>query len=54
MNKSYSMFSWAPVAHACCPSYSGDRDQEDLSLMPAQVNSLQDPISKKKITKKGW
>jgi hypothetical protein len=22
-------FSWAPVSHACNPSYSGSRDQED-------------------------
>jgi hypothetical protein len=27
--------SWAPVAHACNPSYSGDRDQEDCSSKPA-------------------
>jgi hypothetical protein len=29
-----------PVAHACNPSYSGGRDQEDCSLKPAQENSL--------------
>jgi hypothetical protein len=29
----------APVAHACNPSYSGSRDQEDLGLRPAQANS---------------
>jgi hypothetical protein len=23
-------FDWAPVAHTCNPSDSGDRDQEDL------------------------
>jgi hypothetical protein len=34
------------TAHACNPSYSGGRDQEDHSLKPAQANSLQDPISK--------
>jgi hypothetical protein len=34
------------VAHACNPSYSGGRDQEDLSLRPAQANGSQDPISK--------
>jgi hypothetical protein len=27
--------SWAPVAHACNPSHSGGRDQEDHSLKPA-------------------
>jgi hypothetical protein len=44
------------VAHACNPSYSGGRGQEDLSLRPAQTSSLRDPISKKKkkIMKKGW
>jgi hypothetical protein len=44
--------SQVPVAHACNPSYSGDRDQEDHGLKPAQANSSQDPISKKPITKK--
>jgi hypothetical protein len=43
------------VAQACNPIYSGDRDQEDLSLKPARGNSSQDLISKKKkkITKMG-
>jgi hypothetical protein len=27
------------VAHACNPSYSGGRDQEDRSSKPAQANS---------------
>jgi hypothetical protein len=27
------------VAHACNPSYSGGRDQEDQGLNPAQANS---------------
>jgi hypothetical protein len=40
------------VAHACNPSYSGGRDQEDHSSKPAQANSLQDPISKLPITKR--
>jgi hypothetical protein len=35
-----------PVAHACNPSYSGGRDQEDGSSKPAQVNSSCDPILK--------
>jgi hypothetical protein len=42
----------APVAHACNPSYSGDSDQEDHGLKPAQANSSRDPIWKKPITKK--
>jgi hypothetical protein len=43
-----------PVAHAFNPSYPGGRDQEDHSLKPAQANSSQHPIlKKKKITKKG-
>jgi hypothetical protein len=43
------------VVHACNPSYSGGRDQEDHCLKPAQANSLKDPISKIPITKnKRW
>jgi hypothetical protein len=45
---------WVPVAHACNPSYSGGRDQEDHVLKPAWANNSQDPISKKPITKKGY
>jgi hypothetical protein len=45
--------SWAPVVRAYNPSYSGGRDQEDCHSKPAQANSLQDPISKTPITKKG-
>jgi hypothetical protein len=41
------------VAHACNPSYSGGRDQEDHGSKSAQVNSLQDHISKKTHHKKG-
>jgi hypothetical protein len=37
----------ALMGHACNPSYSGGRDQEDRGLKPAQANSWQDPISKK-------
>jgi hypothetical protein len=40
------------VAHACDPSYSGGRDQEDGGSKPAQANSSLDPILKKPITKK--
>jgi hypothetical protein len=39
------------VAHACNPSYSGGRDQEDHSSKPAWANRLQDAILKKPITK---
>jgi hypothetical protein len=39
------------VAHACNPSYSGGRNQEDHSSKPAWGNSSQDPISKNPITK---
>jgi hypothetical protein len=41
----------APVAHACNPSYSGGRDQEDCSLKPAWANSSQDPILKSPVSK---
>jgi hypothetical protein len=34
------------MAHACNPSYSGGRDQEDRGSKPAWANSSQDPISK--------
>jgi hypothetical protein len=42
----------ALVAHACNPSYSGGRDQEDCGSKPAWENSSKDPISKKPFTKK--
>jgi hypothetical protein len=42
------------VNNACNLSYSGGRDQEDRRLKSALANSLQNPISKKAITKKGW
>jgi hypothetical protein len=41
------------VAHAYNPSYSGARDQEDLSSKPAQANSSRDSILKILITKIG-
>jgi hypothetical protein len=41
------------IFNPCNPSYSGGRDQEDCSSKPAQSNSLQDPISKKPVTKIG-
>jgi hypothetical protein len=42
------------VAHTCNPGHSGGREQENHSSKPAQANSSQNSISKKKkITKKG-
>jgi hypothetical protein len=51
IRKKYQV-SWAPVAHACNPSYSGGRDWEDCVSKPAPANTLQDSISKKPFTKK--
>jgi hypothetical protein len=43
------------VTHECNPNYSGDKDQEDHGLKPAQTNSLQDPVLEKILHKeKGW
>jgi hypothetical protein len=44
------------VNHSCNPSYSGGRDQENLSSKPPWANTLQDPISGKAHHKKsgGW
>jgi hypothetical protein len=41
------------VAHACNPTYSGGRDQEDLGLKPAQANSSSRPYLEKLFTKIG-
>jgi hypothetical protein len=40
------------VAHACNPSYSGDRDQEDCSSKPAWANSFVRFYLKKTLCKK--
>jgi hypothetical protein len=41
------------VSHACNPSYSGGRDQEDHGSKPAWANGSQDPIpTKNKISQK--
>jgi hypothetical protein len=40
------------VAHACNPSYSGGKDQEDRGTKPARENSLRDPILKNPSEKK--
>jgi hypothetical protein len=42
------------VAHACNPSYTGGRDQEDLGSKPAWANSLRDPIWKTPNQKQVW
>jgi hypothetical protein len=45
--------SWVLVAHTCNPSYSRGRDQEDsCSSQHGQI--VQEPMSKKPFTKKGW
>jgi hypothetical protein len=45
--------SRVPVVHACNPSYSGGRDQKDLSLKPAWANSSTKPHPKQTHHKKG-
>jgi hypothetical protein len=40
------------VAQTCNPNYSGDRDKEHGSSMPAQTNSLRAPSSKNKSQKR--
>jgi hypothetical protein len=40
------------VDHACNPSYSGGRYQEDCGSKPARENSSQNPILKKPFTKR--
>jgi hypothetical protein len=52
-SKCFTNFSQAPVAHACNPSYSGGRHQEDHSLKPAQGNGYTRPYLKKFFTKIG-
>jgi hypothetical protein len=49
--KSWS--SWAPVAHAYNPSYSGGKDQEDLGSKLAWANSSTSPYLQKPYTKIG-
>jgi hypothetical protein len=43
---------WTLVAHACNPSYSEERDQEDCVSKPTRANSSQDLMSKIPNTKK--
>jgi hypothetical protein len=54
MLKSKLRESQEPKAHACNSNYPEGRDQEDRGSKSTQKNSLQDPILKKKIRKKGW
>jgi hypothetical protein len=46
MSSSNFHFSQVLVAHACNPSYSEGRDQEDQGPKPIQANSSRDPILK--------
>jgi hypothetical protein len=41
------------VAHACNPSYSGGRDQEDRGSKPAQANNSTRPYLEKPFRKIG-
>jgi hypothetical protein len=41
------------MAHACNPSYSGDRYKEDHSSKPTYANSSTGPYLKKALHKKG-
>jgi hypothetical protein len=43
--------SWAPVAHACNPSYSGGGEQEDHGLKPTWVNKFTRSYLEKPFTK---
>jgi hypothetical protein len=43
------------MAHACNPSYSGGRDQEDPGSKPVRANSLKKTYLKNtQYKKKGW
>jgi hypothetical protein len=41
------------TAHACNPSYSGSREQEDRGSKPVPANCFRDPISKNPVQKRG-
>jgi hypothetical protein len=43
----------APVAHACNPSYSGGRDQENHSSKPAK-QIVRKILSQKNLSQKKW
>jgi hypothetical protein len=45
-----NLLSWALVAHACNPSYSGDRDEEDRALKSVwavETLSQKNPLQKR-------
>jgi hypothetical protein len=48
-----SRHRWALVIHACNPSYSGGRDQQDRGLKPAVGKWLTRPYLKNTQHKKG-
>jgi hypothetical protein len=50
----FIIYSLAPVAHTCNPSYPGGKDHEDHGSKPARANSSRHPILKIPNTKKGW
>jgi hypothetical protein len=45
--------SWVLVAHAYNPSYSRDRDREDLGFNPARANSFERTYLENTLHKKG-
>jgi hypothetical protein len=49
----YKGRTWAQVSHACNPSNSGNRFQEDHGSKPAWAKSLQDPHLEKTLLEKG-
>jgi hypothetical protein len=53
MTHKKQLCGWASVAHACNPSYSGGRDQEDCGSKPALANSSARPYLQKPFTKIG-
>jgi hypothetical protein len=53
--KKKKSFGWVLVAHVYNPSYSGGREQENLSSRPAQELFHENLSQKKKPSqKKGW
>jgi hypothetical protein len=49
---SKNWWSLESMAHACNPSFSGGRDQEDHGSKPAWANIMGDPVLKIPITKR--
>jgi hypothetical protein len=46
------MLCWVLVTHACNPSNTGGRDQEDHGSKPAEVNNSVRPYLEKSFTKR--